>query len=107
MKTKYLIKTYTLALCFFFILCSFTINSLAVGFWQKGKITRAPWKAQYTYVKVDKVKYTIMKGTTIYKRTKTDGAAMYDPIKLNELHKGDTITLKVEGNRIYNIELIK
>jgi len=82
-------------------------NALAIGKWIKGTVTRAPWKGGYLYIKIDNVRYTIMKNADAVYVYSKNGAAYKDNIQISSIRRGDILLAKVEGNRIYQIEKIR
>lgn len=80
------------------------LPSHALGRWIGGNITQVPWKSTYQYIKVNDVKYTIMKDIPVLEVYKKDGTINKKEISLSKLKNGDKVLLLVEGNRIYNIE---
>ncbi len=82
-------------------------NAFAIGTWLKGTVTRGPWTSKYSFIKIDNVKYTIMKNSeAVYVYTK-NGAQYKDTMPISSIRQGDTLLVKVEGNRIYQIEKIR
>jgi hypothetical protein len=91
------------------LLCLFVPlnNAFAIGKWRKGTVTQEPWTGDYTFVKIDDVKYTIMDKVKVSFVYEKNGAQYKDKISVSSIHMGDAVVVKVEGNRIYQIEKIR
>lgn len=85
-----------------------SINSaMALGLWDKGTVTKKPWKDKYIFIKIDKTKYTIMDNSKLVMMYTEDGSTYEKPIKMSSIKVGDTVLFQVEGNRIYSIQQVK
>lgn len=82
-------------------------NAFAIGKWLKGTVTKGPWTSKYSYIKIDNVKYTIMKSTKAVYVYTSNGAQYKNSMLVSSIRRGDTLLVKVEGNRIYQIEKIR
>jgi len=89
----------------FVIFSAFLVqNSFAIGVWHEGIVTKAPWHGQYTFIQIDNVRYTIMKGAKVVRVYEKKGATYKKIMNVYFLLEGQTLTFKKEGNRIYQIE---
>lgn len=79
-------------------------NSFAIGTWDKGFVTKAPWSEQYTFIEIDNVKFTIMNNANIVSVYQKNGATYRDRVSIYSITNGQTLIYKKEGNRIYQIE---
>jgi len=84
-----------------------TQNSFAIGTWEKGTVTKAPWSSNYTFININNVKYTIMKDAKIVRVYSKNGAAYRDKISIYSITRGQSLLYKSEGNRIYQIERVR
>ena len=100
-------KKITVSIIILGVLVFLAQNTFAIGQWHNGTVTKVPWVDQYTYIKIDHVKYTIMKGAKILKVSQKKGAYYRDQINLYSIFDGDKLVYKNEGNRIYQIEKIR
>lgn len=80
----------------------------AIGVWVPGKVTAPPWNERnYSYIVVDNVKYTIMKEAVANMVYEKNGS-IYKPYhKTEKIRRGDIVQVLVEGNRIYQIEILR
>jgi hypothetical protein len=101
---KNITKRFLFFIVFFFFLSS---QVCAIGTWQEGVVTKAPWVDQHTYIQIDKVKFTIMEGAKIVHSYQRKGATYKDRIGPQAIVNGDRLFYKNEGNRIYQIERIR
>jgi hypothetical protein len=80
----------------------------AIGVWVPGKVTEPPWNAQnYSYMVVGDVKYTIMKDTVSQIVFEKEGSIYKDYYKIEDIRRGDNVQVLVEGNRIYQIQILR
>ncbi len=102
-------KSWTLKCC----LALLTIMTLvqfafAVGFWVPGKVTRAPWyDNNYRYMVVGNVKYTIMKEAVAREVIQKKDVVYKPGIDIGDIRRGDEVQVMAEGNRIYQIEILR
>ena len=82
-------------------------NAFAIGKWREGVVTKKPWNGQYKFVKIDNVRYTIMKDAKVRLVYEKNGAQYKDKINVSSIRRSDTLVIMVEGNRIYQIEKIR
>jgi hypothetical protein len=82
-------------------------NAFAIGKWLKGTVTERPWTSDYSYIKIDNVTYTIMESTKAVYVYTSNGAQYKNSMLVSSIRRGDTLLVKVEGNRIYQIEKIR
>lgn len=99
--------TLFLALMIFLSISLLAQNSFAIGTWDKGFVTKAPWSDQYVFIEIDHVKFTIMKNAKIVNVYQKKGATYKDRMNIYSISKGHTVTYQKEGNRIYQIEKIR
>lgn len=103
-------RTVTVCFAFMFFLSVATLSAkdcFAIGQWHKGIVTRSPWADNYSYIQIDKVRYTIMKNATIVEVYEKKGATYRSKINLYSILDGHRLVYKNEGNRIYQIEKIR
>jgi hypothetical protein len=75
--------------------------------WIEGTVTKAPWDGEYTFIQLDDVKYTVMKDVDVTKVYTRNGITNKDKIRFSSIRQGDRLLIKVEGNRIYQIEQLR
>jgi len=82
-------------------------NAFAIGKWLRGTVTKGPWTSKYSYIEIDNVRYTIMKNADAVYVYTSNGAQYKNSMLVSSIRRGDTLLVKVEGNRIYQIEKIR
>jgi hypothetical protein len=74
--------------------------------WIEGKVTAKPSADSYRYVEVDGKTYTLMPDIRIVEVYQTQPGIMTErKIEHYQIRKGQRINMKVEGLRVYDIEL--
>ena len=74
--------------------------------WIEGKVTRGPWVEKYTHIEVNGVKYTITPEASIrHLYRNSSGIYLEETIPLNKLKAGIVIMLRVQGHRIFEINI--
>lgn len=83
-------------------------SAFAIGSWIHGDVNKAPWYGkEYRYMVVNNIRYTIMKGA-IAKEVITKKDSVYKTgIDINNIRRGDEVLVQAEGNRIYQIEILR
>ncbi len=80
-------------------------EALAIGVWRGGLVTQQVWtERNLRRIVIDDVRYTIMPDAIIQYAYKSEGATYKKPLDASALRKGDEVIVRVEGNRIYEIE---
>lgn len=81
-------------------------NASAIGKWQKGIVNLPPYHNTYTYIIIDHIKYTVMPEVKVVDVYKKNGSEYQDVVSLESIYKGAVLLFKVEGNRIYQIQIL-
>ena len=96
-----------LGLCTFLILIFFQ-SAYGIGFWISGEVEKAPYHEDgFRFMQVDQIRYTVMEHAKIQKITRQDGAEYRTVIEIDAIRKGDEVLIQVEGNRIYQLEVLR
>lgn len=104
MKRYWAIK-FCLIICTVMFFCQV---AYAIGVWVPGKVTTPPWIAKnYSYMAVGNVRYTIMKEAVANIVYEKKGSIYKDYHKIEDIRQGDNVQILVEGNRIYQIEILR
>ncbi len=83
-------------------------SASAIGFWLHGEVNEAPWYAdEYRYMVVNEVKYTIMKDAVAQEVVSKKDAVYKSGMDIGAIRQGDEILIQAEGNRIYQIEILR
>ncbi len=100
--------SFKFTICFWILvlLCFSATAAFSIGQWHSGSVTSAPWKSKHTYIRINKVKYTVMDTTVVKNWYKKDGASYQEVTTLAKVRKGNKVNFVSEGNRIYRIEII-
>ncbi len=78
----------------------------SIGAWMDGQITAAPWQeAGYTHVMIDEVRYTIMQDAKIMLVNSNNGTLTKEPVAVERMRVGDSVSVQHSGNRLYVIEI--
>lgn len=100
-----LVSKYFLAIL---LVMFFVQSAFAIGMWSHGMVSRAPWYADnYRYMVVDNIQYTIMKDAVAQEVIKKNDADYKSEIDIEDIRRGDEILIQAEGNRIYQIEILR
>lgn len=102
---RHRIRTTICATC---MICVFFLASQAqaIGTWFGGTLTENPWQENgYSHVLIDEVRYTIMEEATVHIVTSKNDMTLKEPARVEQLRKGDVVTVQHSGNRIYAIEI--
>jgi hypothetical protein len=83
------------------------VSVFAIGKWIQGTVTTKPWSGEYTHIRINDIKYTIMPETRAVFTYQSDSAEYREPMEISAIEAGDTLLVMVEGNRIYQIEKIR
>jgi hypothetical protein len=74
--------------------------------WIEGKVTAKPWADNYRHIEVDKKTYTLMPDIRIAVRYQTQPGIINErQVDFHQIRQGQHITMKVEGLRVYEIQL--
>jgi len=104
MKRCWAVKCFVTIFAVLFLLKT----AFAIGFWVHGEVNKAPWSASnYTYMVVNNVKYTIMKEANIKEVIEKKDAVYKTGAGIRDIRRGDEVLLQAEGNRIYQIEILR
>lgn len=96
------------AAVFIFVIFIFSQSADAIGFWISGDVEQPPYHENgVRFMQVDGVRYTVMEQAKILRVTADAGAEYKAVVDINEIRKGDLVLLRVEGNRIYQIEVFR
>ncbi|KAB2891572.1 MAG: hypothetical protein F9K32_03485 [Desulfobulbaceae bacterium] len=91
---------------FIFVLFIFSQSAGAIGFWISGEVEKPPYRENgVIFMQVDGIRYTVMEQAKIQRVTVEAGAEYKTVVGINEIWKGDVVLIRVEGNRIYQIEV--
>lgn len=96
------------AICAICIVCIFSLVSQAqaIGTWLGGTVMEKLWQENgYFHVLIDEVRYTVMEEATVHIVTSKNGMTLKEPATVEQLRKGDVVTVQYSGNRIYAIEI--
>lgn len=78
----------------------------AIGTWLGGTLMEKPWQENgYFHVLIDEVRYTVMEEATVHIITSKNGMTLKELAAVEQLRKGDVVTVQHSGNRIYAIEI--
>lgn len=78
----------------------------SIGTWMDGRVTAAPWQeAGYTHVMIDEVRYTIMQEAKIMLVSANGGVLVKEPVAVERMRVGDSVSVQHSGNRLYVIEI--
>ncbi len=89
-----------------FVTTVFIQNASAIGKWRSGIVDESPWHDAYTYVVIDDTKYVIMPEVTIVRVYKRNGVENRKMDSVESIREGNKLLFMVEGNRIYQIQIM-
>ena len=95
-----------LLITFFFVATLFIQNASAIGKWRSGIVDESPWHDAYTYVVIDETKYVIMPEVKTVRVHKQNGVENRKMTSVASIREGDRLVFMVEGNRIYQIQIM-
>jgi hypothetical protein len=76
--------------------------------WIKGNVTTVPWvQNNNRYVILGNVKFTIMDEAVAMEVVEKKDAVYKTEIDISDLRRGDDVLVQAEGNRIYQIEILR
>ncbi len=80
----------------------------ATTVWWDGTVTRPAWKDKAAHLEVNNVVFTIMKDATFYAVTKkSNGVMEQKAIRLGDIRSGDKVMIRIQGHRIYEVQVLK
>jgi hypothetical protein len=103
-KGNFPVKLCTVVFAVMFVVQS----SFAIGMWIKGNVTTVPWvQNNHRYVILGNVKFTIMDEAVAMEVVEKKDAVYKTEIDISDLRRGDDVLVQAEGNRIYQIEILR
>ncbi len=82
-------------------------SAFAIGMWVPGNVAKSPWYSDFHYMVVDKVKYIIMEEAFAREVVEKNGVVDKSVIDIKDIRLGDKVLILAEGNRIYQIEILR
>ena len=99
---KYILKRVSIVTLTIILIALLCEPILAHTVWVSGVVTKKPWTEKYQYIEVNNVRYTFM--PKIFKITASRKTlARSDNQIIDSIKEGQTILIRVQGHRIYEI----
>jgi hypothetical protein len=83
-------------------------SAWATTVWWDGVVTRQAWKDTAAHLEVNNVPFTVLKDATFFEVTKkSDGVVEKEPIRLDQIYSGQKVMIRIQGHRIYEVQVLK